>query len=152
MLAAGGSYRPNRVLTSSLSSSVGYIVGLGDRHIQNILIDEQTAELVHIDLGGSRVLPRRDAGTHADTLSRPHFQVWRLSRGRPSPPPRPSPSGCPETSWTAWASPEWRASSGGEGRGGVPNGKFRLRSGCGSHVSAPVCVPLCPDVARRRWR
>lgn len=31
--------------------TVGYIVGLGDRHIQNILIDEQTAELVHIDLG-----------------------------------------------------------------------------------------------------
>lgn len=34
-----------------LSPIVGYIVGLGDRHIQNILIDEQTAELVHIDLG-----------------------------------------------------------------------------------------------------
>lgn len=33
--------------------TVGYIVGLGDRHIQNILIDEQTAELVHIDLGKS---------------------------------------------------------------------------------------------------
>ncbi|XP_062471298.1 serine-protein kinase ATM [Pezoporus occidentalis] len=33
------------------SSIVGYILGLGDRHIQNILIDEQTAELVHIDLG-----------------------------------------------------------------------------------------------------
>lgn len=31
--------------------TVGYIVGLGDRHIQNILIDVQTAELVHIDLG-----------------------------------------------------------------------------------------------------
>lgn len=31
--------------------TVGYIVGLGDRHINNILIDEQTAELVHIDLG-----------------------------------------------------------------------------------------------------
>lgn len=31
--------------------TVGYIVGLGDRHIQNILIDELTAELVHIDLG-----------------------------------------------------------------------------------------------------
>lgn len=31
--------------------TVGYIVGLGDRHIQNILIDEQSAELVHIDLG-----------------------------------------------------------------------------------------------------
>lgn len=36
---------------SVLSPTVGYIVGLGDRHIQNILVDEQTAELVHIDLG-----------------------------------------------------------------------------------------------------
>lgn len=35
----------------SLLSSVGYMVGLGDRHIQNILIDERSAELVHIDLG-----------------------------------------------------------------------------------------------------
>uniref|UniRef100_H0ZQW0 Serine-protein kinase ATM n=1 Tax=Taeniopygia guttata TaxID=59729 RepID=H0ZQW0_TAEGU len=33
------------------SSIVGYILGLGDRHDHNILIDEQTAELVHIDLG-----------------------------------------------------------------------------------------------------
>lgn len=31
--------------------TVGYILGLGDRHIQNILIDTNTAELVHIDLG-----------------------------------------------------------------------------------------------------
>lgn len=31
--------------------TVGYIVGLGDRHVQNILIDEETSELVHIDLG-----------------------------------------------------------------------------------------------------
>eukprot|EP00268_Persea_americana_P028411 TRINITY_DN2758_c0_g1_i12.p1 TRINITY_DN2758_c0_g1~~TRINITY_DN2758_c0_g1_i12.p1 ORF type:complete len:237 (-),score=47.38 TRINITY_DN2758_c0_g1_i12:304-1014(-) len=33
------------------SSMVGYIVGLGDRHSMNILIDETTAEVVHIDLG-----------------------------------------------------------------------------------------------------
>lgn len=32
---------------------VGYILGLGDRHVQNILINEQSAELVHIDLGKS---------------------------------------------------------------------------------------------------
>lgn len=32
-------------------SLVGYILGLGDRHVQNILINEQSAELVHIDLG-----------------------------------------------------------------------------------------------------
>lgn len=30
---------------------VGYIVGLGDRHSMNILIDQTTAEVVHIDLG-----------------------------------------------------------------------------------------------------
>ncbi|KAK2663760.1 hypothetical protein Ddye_002334 [Dipteronia dyeriana] len=30
---------------------VGYIVGLGDRHEMNILIDQATAEVVHIDLG-----------------------------------------------------------------------------------------------------
>lgn len=32
-------------------SLVGYVVGLGDRHVQNILVDCNTAELVHIDLG-----------------------------------------------------------------------------------------------------
>ena len=34
-----------------LSRIVGYILGLGDRHVQNILIDCQSAELIHIDLG-----------------------------------------------------------------------------------------------------
>ncbi|KAG5487915.1 hypothetical protein LSCM1_08230 [Leishmania martiniquensis] len=33
------------------SSIVGYIVGLGDRHINNILLHMETAEVVHIDLG-----------------------------------------------------------------------------------------------------
>ena len=32
-------------------ATVGYIVGLGDRHVQNILIDTNSAELIHIDLG-----------------------------------------------------------------------------------------------------
>lgn len=35
----------------AVSSMVGYILGIGDRHIQNILIDEITAEVVHIDFG-----------------------------------------------------------------------------------------------------
>jgi len=30
---------------------VGYVLGLGDRHLSNILVDNSTAELVHIDLG-----------------------------------------------------------------------------------------------------
>ncbi|ESO04070.1 hypothetical protein HELRODRAFT_79596, partial [Helobdella robusta] len=33
------------------NSIVGYILGLGDRHVQNILIDLKTAELIHIDFG-----------------------------------------------------------------------------------------------------
>ena len=35
----------------AVNSMVGYIIGLGDRHNSNILIDNKTAEVVHIDLG-----------------------------------------------------------------------------------------------------
>ncbi|KAG6455766.1 serine-protein kinase ATM [Manduca sexta] len=35
----------------STSSMVGYILGLGDRHVHNILIDKSTAEVIHIDFG-----------------------------------------------------------------------------------------------------
>lgn len=38
----------NSVATTSM---VGYVLGLGDRHTQNILIDDRTAEVVHIDFG-----------------------------------------------------------------------------------------------------
>lgn len=37
--------------TDFLRIQVGYIVGLGDRHAMNILIDQASAEVVHIDLG-----------------------------------------------------------------------------------------------------
>lgn len=33
------------------NSMVGYILGLGDRHVSNILIDKSTAEMIHIDFG-----------------------------------------------------------------------------------------------------
>lgn len=33
------------------SSIVGYILGIGDRHVNNILIDIYTAEIIHIDFG-----------------------------------------------------------------------------------------------------
>lgn len=32
-------------------SVLGYVLGLGDRHGQNILLDEHSGEVVHIDLG-----------------------------------------------------------------------------------------------------
>jgi serine-protein kinase ATM len=42
-------------------SILGHVLGLGDRHGHNILLDEQTGEVVHIDLGvafeAGRVLP-----------------------------------------------------------------------------------------------
>ncbi|XP_040573183.1 serine-protein kinase ATM [Lepeophtheirus salmonis] len=37
--------------SAAAASMVGYILGLGDRHIQNILIHKTTGHLVHIDLG-----------------------------------------------------------------------------------------------------
>lgn len=37
--------------SAATTSIVGYSVGLGDRHTSNILIDNSTGELVHIDLG-----------------------------------------------------------------------------------------------------
>lgn len=33
------------------TSIIGYILGIGDRHSQNILVDERSAEVVHIDFG-----------------------------------------------------------------------------------------------------
>jgi ataxia telangiectasia mutated family protein len=33
------------------NSAVGYVVGLGDRHSSNILLDKTSAEMIHIDLG-----------------------------------------------------------------------------------------------------
>ena len=33
------------------TSIVGHVIGLGDRHLSNILMDEKLGEVVHIDLG-----------------------------------------------------------------------------------------------------
>lgn len=39
------------VRSVAVTSIVGYILGIGDRHAQNILMHEETAEFVHIDFG-----------------------------------------------------------------------------------------------------
>ena len=54
------------------SSMAGFIVGLGDRHSSNILVDKETAELVHIDLGIAF-----DQGT---LLKTPECVPFRLTR------------------------------------------------------------------------
>eukprot|EP01063_Lacrimia_lanifica_P003407 TRINITY_DN11822_c0_g2_i1.p1 TRINITY_DN11822_c0_g2~~TRINITY_DN11822_c0_g2_i1.p1 ORF type:complete len:1549 (+),score=539.65 TRINITY_DN11822_c0_g2_i1:223-4647(+) len=37
--------------STAVASMVGYVIGLGDRHAQNILLDTTSGEVVHIDLG-----------------------------------------------------------------------------------------------------
>lgn len=45
----------------AVSSIAGYIIGLGDRHGSNVLLDAAAAEVLHIDLGiafeAGRLLP-----------------------------------------------------------------------------------------------
>ena len=44
-------YRLSTNLTRSIAvmSVIGYIIGLGDRHLDNLLVDFQTGEIIHID-------------------------------------------------------------------------------------------------------
>ena len=56
----------------AVSSMVGYIIGLGDRHSSNILIGNQTGELVHIDLG--------IAFDQGELLPTPETVPFRLTR------------------------------------------------------------------------
>lgn len=45
--------------TTAISSIVGHILGLGDRHLQNILIDKTTCGIIHIDFAISFEKGRR---------------------------------------------------------------------------------------------
>lgn len=45
------SMRLNYSRSVATTSIVGHILGLGDRHTSNILVDSVSGEVVHIDLG-----------------------------------------------------------------------------------------------------
>lgn len=65
--------RKNFTVTNGLMSIVGYIIGLGDRHPGNIMIQPENGHLIHIDFGE----------TFESTLVRPLFQEkvpFRLTR------------------------------------------------------------------------
>ncbi|CAE8642170.1 unnamed protein product, partial [Polarella glacialis] len=66
------SARQNYARSVAVSSMVGYVVGLGDRHTNNILFDKLTGEIVHIDFGYTF-----EAGT---ALSIPERVPFRLTR------------------------------------------------------------------------
>jgi DNA-dependent protein kinase catalytic subunit len=65
-------YRARYAATLAASSAVCFVVGLGDRHTGNIMLDENTGALVHIDFGYS-------FGT-ASTLPVPEIVPFRLTR------------------------------------------------------------------------
>ncbi|KAJ2518383.1 hypothetical protein H4217_003364 [Coemansia sp. RSA 1939] len=44
-------HREMYICSAAVSSIAGWVLGIGDRHLQNILMDRSTAEVVHIDLG-----------------------------------------------------------------------------------------------------
>ena len=54
------------------NSMVGHIVGLGDRHVDNILLDKQSCDIIQIDLG--------IAFEQGKTLRVPELVPFRLSR------------------------------------------------------------------------
>ncbi|KAL9649425.1 hypothetical protein ABK040_016207 [Willaertia magna] len=39
----------NFVMSTACMSMIGYVIGLGDRHLDNILLDQYTSEVIHID-------------------------------------------------------------------------------------------------------
>jgi ataxia telangiectasia mutated family protein len=43
--------RLNYTRSVATTSIIGHVLGLGDRHISNILLDNVSGEVVHIDLG-----------------------------------------------------------------------------------------------------
>ena len=56
----------------AVSSMAGYVLGIGDRHSSNLLIDKATAEIIHIDLG--------IAFDQGRLLSTPEMVPFRLTR------------------------------------------------------------------------
>ena len=39
------------VVLTSVQSVVGYILGLGDRHPSNLMLDRKTGAVIHVDFG-----------------------------------------------------------------------------------------------------
>lgn len=58
--------------SSAVMSVLGYIIGLGDRHCSNLLVDSNTGDVVHIDLG--------IAFDQGKLLSIPETVPFRLTR------------------------------------------------------------------------
>ncbi|CAM9450755.1 unnamed protein product [Phaeothamnion confervicola] len=65
--------------SAAVSSIVGYVLGIGDRHAQNILVHQRTAEIVHIDFGVTFEQASRGA-RRGKALGTPETVPFRLTR------------------------------------------------------------------------
>ncbi|CAH0564568.1 unnamed protein product [Brassicogethes aeneus] len=63
-------YERRRAYIHSIAttSMCGYILGIGDRHVSNILVDKNTAEVIHIDFGKSCEKTMEVLRTNAQTI------------------------------------------------------------------------------------
>lgn len=86
--------------TAAVMSMVGYILGLGDRHGENILLDLNTGDIIHVDFNClfEKVLEVILHST-ADMLT-----CCLVNRESISKPRNEYPSGLPRTSSTGWVS------------------------------------------------
>lgn len=105
------------VMYCPMFGQVGYIVGLGDRHSMNILLDQASAEVVHIDLGvafeqGLMLKTPERVGTPSSFLIRHLIFTHAKLRATAHSPDRFL-SGSQEIWLTGWGCPVWRASSEG---------------------------------------
>ena len=59
-------------------SMVGYVLGLGDRHPSNLMLDRTTGHVVHIDFGDYFEHAHRHTGTHTRTRThtRTHTHMY----------------------------------------------------------------------------
>ncbi|KAG7097441.1 hypothetical protein E1B28_004786 [Marasmius oreades] len=64
--------RLNYGRTAAVMSMVGFIIGLGDRHCENILLDENTGDVVHVDFNC--------LFDHGQTLTTPERVPFRLTQ------------------------------------------------------------------------
>lgn len=62
--------RLNYTRTTATASIVGHILGLGDRHLSNILLDKETGDMIQIDLGIAL-----DAGRHLPIPEKVPFRL-----------------------------------------------------------------------------